>query len=201
MPPIAPRESVLPLSSWPGLLSPVFWFLLVVQLVLAVVVRETWAAENAYAREFAVAVRSMLLSISKYADIGAHANTASFPSVAVLSHAWMWLSMALLLVYNSVAAVLNWNSWMTWLPRRLPQVAAPVKAATVAVGVLVLLSGPVVFTMLPGSSSVVGHAELGSRVFFAALSAAFLFLWQLMAYAWLPILYYTVTRRWSRGAV
>ena len=194
-----PQESVLPLSSWPGLLSPVFWLLVIVQLVLALGVPETWATENTFARELAIAVRSTLLSVSRHADIGSHANSTSFPNVALLSHAWMWLAMALLLVYNSLAALLHWKTWMDWLPRRIPQVAGTIKASTAAVGVLILLAGPVVFTMMPGSSSIIDHAELGSRVFFAALSLTFLFLWQILAYVWLPILGYGVTRRFFTG--
>lgn len=197
---VDPRwEAARPLFSWGGLLSPAFWLCLVATMSVALFVPEQFSASNALAREFASGVRLALLSVSRYLDINEHARTTAFPKTALLSHALMWFAMGVLFVYNTIASVVYWRYHMEWFQSVRPQLTTkPVRAYQIALGAMLCIAGAVVFSMLPGSLSILGRAELGSRVTFSFLTGTFVFLAQLFG-NWLPLAVHLKTSAKLKG--
>ena len=185
---VDPRwEAALPLFSWGGLLSPVFWAGLAISMSVALFVPEEFARNNAWASEFAATVRSAFLSVSRHADINEHARTTAFPYTALLSHAVMWSVMASLFLYNTVASIIFWRYHIEWFGSVRPQLTKKtIKPAQIALGALSCVGGAAVFSMMPGSASILGNAELSSRAVFSVLTGIFVFLAQLFG-SWLPL--------------
>jgi hypothetical protein len=185
-------QAAVPLFSWGGLLSPVFWFMLAAAVGIGLFVPEQVARDTPELRQFASTVRAALMRVSRYADINAHASLTAFPNVALLSHAWLWVSMVVLFALNLMWSLLNWRYWMEWFALFHHNLSRKHRKATLLSAPFVLL-GVVVFSMMPGSASFVGEADLASPIFFAFLTGSAVFLWQVSTSGLLPALYVICT--------
>ncbi len=180
-------EAAVPLFSWGGLLSPLFWLVLIAGMSISLLVPDQFARDNAVAAAFAQHVRVALLGISRYADIESHASSTSFPHAALLSHAFMWAAMAALLAYNTVMSIVHWKNHIEWFFLVRPALQKrEVRLKEIFLAVLFWIGGAVVFSMVPGSASIIGKADLSSRVFFSLLTGVFIFQTQLFG-SWLPL--------------
>jgi hypothetical protein len=189
-------EAAQPLFSWFGLLSPVFWLVLLVGMSISLFLTETQIASNAYLQEYSRGVRQFLLQISSYADINAHAKTTSFPKVALLSHAFLWTSAALLFTHNTISTLVKWKYWMEWFEVVRPCLMSnEVSTKKTIFAWLFVVIGLVVFTMMGGSTSFVGNADLTNPVFFSFLTGCFIFMSQIVTSGWLPLAYFLIKRQ------
>jgi len=186
------REAAVPLFSWTGLLSPLFWLVLGPFALVVLLLPESIAREHAFSQQVIQIARSALLSVSRYADIQAHARSTSFPTVAALGHAVLWLATGVLLVFNTVGSLIHWRAWMQWLTER--PYSHPKQQYAIFVLLAFLLVALPAFSMLPGSTSLYAHADLRRRWAFAVIGASLLFLWQLMTYSLLPLSFIAISR-------
>lgn len=183
------RQSVVPLFCWTGLLSPLLWAVLLMSFFLALLLPNEVAQSNVFAQTFSTTVRETLLAVSPYADINAHARTTAFASAALLSHAFMWVAITLLFIFNTAASVMNWRHWAEWFNSANARGTRKIRSLDLLVGIVVLVTAPIVFSMVPGSSSIVGKTDLSSRLVFALITVAIIFLWQVLTYVWLPLVH------------
>jgi hypothetical protein len=191
-------QAPVPLFSWGGLLSPTFWIVLVVGVSISLFVPDELAQRNQYLIDFADTVRQTLLGISRFADINAHARTTTFPHTALLSHAFLWTGMAVLFVFNTLASLIHWRYYMEWFHVVRPSLMkSEVKISQYLGAILFCIGGAVVFSMMPGSTSFVGKADLTSRAFFSFLTGIFIFLTQPLG-GWMPYFYFQLSRYFRR---
>jgi len=180
-------EAAVPLFSWGGLLSPLFWFVLIMGMSIALFVPDEFARDNAVVSGFAQYVHSALLRVNHYADIKSHANTTSFPHSALLSHAFMWTAIVFLFAYNTALSIAHWKYHMEWFSVVRPTlVKRKIRLGEIFLAVLFWLGGAVVFSMMPGSASVIANADLSSRLVFSILTGVFIIPTQFFA-SWLPL--------------
>lgn len=191
-------EAPVPLFSWGGLLSPMFWIVLVIGMSIGLFVPDELAQRNQYLVSFAEAVRQALLGISGYADINAHARTTAFPHTALLSHAFLWTGMTVLFVFNMLASLVHWRYYMEWFSLVRPTLMkSEVKISQYLGAMLFCIGGAIVFSMMPGSTSFVGKADLSSRIFFSFLSGIWIFQAQIVAPR-VPFFYFYLSRYFRR---
>ncbi len=191
-------QAPVPLFSWGGLLSPMFWVVLVTAMSIGLFVPDELAQRNPHLVSFAEAVRQTLLGISRFADINAHAKTTAFPHTALLSHAFLWTGMAVLFVFNTLASLIHWRYYMEWFHVVRPtMMKREVKISQYLGAMLFCIGGAVVFSMMPGSTSFVGKADLSSRVFFSFLTGIWIFQAQGVAPR-IPYFFFLLSRYFRR---
>jgi hypothetical protein len=179
--------------SWSGILSPVFWLVLTTAICIALFVPDEFARANRTAQRFATTLRNAWLRVSPYTDINAHACSTPFPHAALLSHSVMWASIAFLFVFNTLTSTIYWRYWIECFRVFRPHLRLPMKKRDAAIGLAGMLTLPFVFSIMGGSTSVVGGADL-SRLVFAFMTGAVLFIWQMPAIGWLPLFYTVISR-------
>lgn len=178
-------QAAVPLFSWGGLLSPAFFAILCIGMSISLFISEDLASTNEALRWFSAQIRNSLLSVSKLADIQAHARTTSFPHAALLSHAFLWLALPLLVVLGTLTSIAKWAYHMEWFHINRVEKKKLVYLPMVA---LFCFGGAAIFTMLPASTSMVNSAELTHRLPFSLLTGTFIFSAQLLG-GWLPLVY------------
>ena len=188
-----------PSLSWRGGFNPVFLLCCAIIVATNWVVPTGWIENSPAAMEWAELVRGLLLKVSPYADIWAHARTTVFPKVALFSHAVTWTLMIALTLYDFLLVGLNSRSWVRFWIQAVWRPADAKKRAVIVGSGLFVVAIAWVATMMPGNLTHIASADLRSRVVLGLLSACVFTLWHFTAFT-LAVMFFALLYPTERNA-